>query len=168
MSSSEDDQTPFLIPGGRHDDARGSVAFVNGFDFSGVERFYWIQAGQANAPRGWVGHQRDHKWFSVICGEVLIAVVRPDQWQSPRRDLPVLRYTLSAANPQVLHVPSGYATGSFHLNPDAILMVFSSGKIAAAKSDDFRFPVDYWTILPNEAVPQTRRDVDCGWRSGCW
>jgi hypothetical protein len=41
-----------LIQGGRHVDARGSVSFVNGFDFKGVDRFYWIQAGQPKVPRG--------------------------------------------------------------------------------------------------------------------
>ena len=29
---------------------------------------------------------------------------------------------------------------------DAILMVFSSGKIAEASSDDFRFPVSHWPL----------------------
>ena len=31
---------PTLIEGGLHVDARGSVAFVNDFDFKGVDRFY--------------------------------------------------------------------------------------------------------------------------------
>ena len=51
---------------------------------------------------GWVGHQREHKWFTVVAGEVQVAVVKPDDWQSPRSDLPVARYVLSAASPQVL------------------------------------------------------------------
>ena len=139
-------QSPVLIEGGCHTDARGTVSFVNGFDFRGVDRFYWVQAAQANVLRGWVGHQRDQKWFTVVQGEVLVAVVQPDDWQSPRRDLPVARYVLSAANPQVLHVPPGYATGSVNVTQDAILLIFSSGKIQDAKTDDFRFPVDYWKI----------------------
>jgi dTDP-4-dehydrorhamnose 3,5-epimerase len=139
---------PCLIQGGRRLDARGSVSFVNGFDFKGVDRFYWIESGQPNVPRGWVGHQRDHKWFSVIRGEALVAVVRPDRWSSPHRDLPVTQYALSAAYPQVLHVPPGHATGSVQLSPEAILMIFSSGRIEDASGDDFRFPVDYWPILP--------------------
>jgi dTDP-4-dehydrorhamnose 3,5-epimerase len=138
---------PYLINGDRHVDARGSVSFVNGFDFQGVDRFYWVQAGQAHVPRGWVGHRREHKWFSVIRGEILLAVVRPDQWPCPSRDLDVARHALSAENPHVLHVPPGHATGSVALHADAILMIFSSGKIADAPSDDFRFPVDYWPIL---------------------
>jgi dTDP-4-dehydrorhamnose 3,5-epimerase-like enzyme len=139
---------PALIQGGRRVDARGSVSFVNGFDFKGVDRFYWIQAERAEVPRGWVGHLREHKWFSVICGKVIVAVVRPDEWQCPRRDLPVARYILSAANPQVLHVPPGYATCNVNLNPDAIVMIFSSGRIEDARNDDFRFPVEYWPIRP--------------------
>jgi dTDP-4-dehydrorhamnose 3,5-epimerase len=139
---------PHLIQGGRHVDERGSVSFVNGFDLQGVDRFYWIQAGQASVPRGWVGHQRDHKWFSAIRGEILLAVVRPDEWQCPRRDLPMARYALSAANPQVLHVPPGHATGIVNLNREAILMIFSSGRIEDAQSDDFRFPVEHWPIRP--------------------
>ncbi|MGA2244423.1 MAG: sugar epimerase [Verrucomicrobiota bacterium] len=137
-----------MIQGGRRADERGSASFVNGFDFKGVDRFYWIQASRPNFPRGWVGHQRDHKWFSVIRGEALVAVVQPDLWSSPRRDLPVRRFTLAAVNPQVLHVPPGFAAGTVQLTPGAILMVFSSGKIEDAQTDDFRFPADYWPILP--------------------
>jgi hypothetical protein len=40
-------QVPSLIPGGRHVDARGSVSFVNGFDFKSVDRFYWVQDDRA-------------------------------------------------------------------------------------------------------------------------
>jgi dTDP-4-dehydrorhamnose 3,5-epimerase len=129
-------------------DERGSISFVNGFDFKGVERFYWVQAGQANVLRGWVGHQREHKWFVVVQGEGLVAVVRPDDWQHPSKDLLVTRYALSAGSPQVLHVPPGYFTGSINLTPDTILMIFSSGKIEAAKTDEFRFPVEQWPIRP--------------------
>jgi dTDP-4-dehydrorhamnose 3,5-epimerase len=80
---------PYLIQGGQHVDARGCVSFVNDFDFKGVDRFYWVQVGPTNVQRGWVGHQREYKWFTVISGQVLVAVVRPDQWQCPSRDLPV-------------------------------------------------------------------------------
>jgi hypothetical protein len=40
------------------------------------------------------------------------------------------------------------ATGSVNLNPEAILMIFSSGRIEDAQSDDYRFPVDHWPIRP--------------------
>jgi dTDP-4-dehydrorhamnose 3,5-epimerase-like enzyme len=138
-------ELPRLIPGGQHVDARGTVSFVNGFDFKGVDRFYWVTAA-ANVLRGWVGHRREQKWFAVVQGEVLIAVVRPDDWERPSPDLPVARYLLSASDPQILHVPPGHATGSVSLNQEAVLMIFSSGKITAAKADDFRFAADQWPI----------------------
>jgi dTDP-4-dehydrorhamnose 3,5-epimerase len=144
----DSNQVPSLIPGGRHVDERGALSFVNGFDFKGVDRFYWVQAAQANVFRGWVGHQREHKWFTVVQGEGLVAVVRPDDWRRPSKDLLVTRYALSAGSPQVLHVPPGHATGSVNLTPDTILMIFSSGKIEDAKRDDFRFPVEQWPIRP--------------------
>jgi len=138
---------PTLIDGGRHVDDRGALSFVNRFDFKGVDRFYWVQSGQAGVPRGWVGHRRDQKWFVVLQGEAVVAVVQPDNWEQPSRDLAVARFTLSAAHPQVLHVPAGYATANVNLAPDTILMIFSSGKIEDAKTDDFRFPPDQWAVL---------------------
>ena len=135
---------PSLIAGGNHVDARGTISFVNAFDFKGVDRFYWITG--STVPRGWVGHRREHKWFCVVDGEVLVAVVQPDDWQHPRSDLRVLRYWLSVAQPRVLYVPPGFATASIHLDEHAVLMVFSSGKVEGAETDDFRFAVDYWPI----------------------
>ena len=133
---------PVLIEGGCHVDDRGTVSFVNGFNFHGVERFYWVQSVKSECNvGGW-----EHKWFTVVAGEVQVAVVQPDDWQSPSTDLPVARYVLSAASPQVLHVPAGHATGSISLTADAILMVFSSGTIANAPDDDFRFPVSQWPL----------------------
>ena len=138
---------PRVLEGGLLVDARGTVSFVNDFDFKGVDRFYTIRAHRLQEPRGWVGHQRDQKWFFAIQGTTLIAVVKPNRWDFPVRDLPVERFVLSAARPQVLHVPPGYATGSVNLSTDAILMVFSTGKIEDAATDDHRFAIDTWPIL---------------------
>jgi len=76
----------------------------------------------------------------------LMGVVRLDDWEQPRPDLPVARYRLSAAQPQVLHVPPGHATGWTNLEQNPVLMIFSSGKIENAKTDDFRFALGYWPI----------------------
>jgi len=136
-----------LIEGGLHVDTRGVVAFVNDFNFKGVDRAYMIRSHRSHEQRGWVGHRRDQKWFWVIRGEVLMTVVEPDNWEQPASHIPVTRFILSAAKPQVLHVPAGYATGSVNLSTDALLMVYSSGKIDEAKTDDYRFPVDTWPII---------------------
>jgi dTDP-4-dehydrorhamnose 3,5-epimerase-like enzyme len=145
MTSTAD--RPRLIEGGLHVDVRGSIAFVNDFDFEGVDRFYIVRSHKPYELRGWVGHRREQKWFFVVQGTSLIAVVKPDRWQSPASDLPVERFTLSAAKPQILCVPPGYATGSTNLAGDAVVLIFSSGKIEDAKADDYRFPVDTWSIV---------------------
>lgn len=135
---------PTLIPGGLHVDERGIVSFVNDFDFKGVDRFYMIRCHQPREPRGWVGHQRDRKWFSAVTGTWLVCVVKPDDWTLPASNLPVERFVLSAAKPSVLAIPAGYATAQMALDEAACLMVFSSGSIQQAKQDDFRFPLDIW------------------------
>lgn len=135
---------PSVITGGLHSDARGSVSFVNDFDFKGVDRFYSIRCKNPNQPRGWVGHKRDTKWFTVLQGSFVIAVVAPDDWSTPSGRETVERFTLSADKPSVLCVPGGYATAQMALTPDAILTVFSSGTMQRAKEDDFRFPITQW------------------------
>ncbi len=150
MTLAED--RPHLINGGLHVDARGSIAFVNDFDFQGVDRFYVVRSHRSHEPRGWMGHRREQKRFFVIQGTSLIAVVRPNEWQTPAGDLPVERFTLSAAKPQILSVPPGFATGSINLTADTILLVFSSGKIEEAKTDDYRFPVDTWPIMAQNPI----------------
>lgn len=131
------------------------MAFVNEFDFEDVDRFYYLRASTPFQPRGWVGHKIDKKYFTVIQGKALVSVVRPDDWDNASPNLPVERFTLSAENPQILCIPPGHATGSMMLTPDAILMIFSSGKIEDASRDDYRFPKDSWPILP---VEQSERE----------
>ncbi len=138
---------PQLIEGGVHVDSRGTISYVNGFNFDGVDRSYVIRPHSLHEYRGWVGHRREMKWFWVIQGTILVAVVRPDDWDLPASNLPVERFVLSAIKPQVLHVPAGYATASVNLSSDAILMVFSSGRMEDAKADDYRFPLDTWPII---------------------
>ena len=139
-----------IIEGGINVDVRGSVSFVNAFDFKDVDRAYIIRFHRTYMPRGWVGHQKENKWFWVMQGVVLIAVVRPDRWESPASNLPVERYVLSAQKPQVLHIPAGYATGSMNLTEHSILTVFSSGKIEEHLEDDYRFPEDTWPIMDRD------------------
>ena len=138
---------PQLTSGGLHVDQRGIVTFFNDFNFKGIDRFYLIRPHHPRMPRGWVGHKRDHKWFTAVQGTILVAVVAPDDWEHPGNDLPVARYVLSSANPQVLHVPPGHATGTAALSQDALLMIFSSGRMGEQPVDDFRYPSDQWKIM---------------------
>lgn len=140
-------ESPTLIPGGLHADARGSVAFVNDFHFAGVDRFYILRCSKVREPRGWVGHQRDRKWFIPVHGSFFVAVVRPDHWTNPQRTLHVAQYVLRSDAPAVLEVPPGHATTQVALEEGAALFVLSSGRIEDARSDDFRFPIDQWPII---------------------
>lgn len=137
---------PRIIDGGVHVDARGVISFVNDFQLAEVERMYAIRAHQAGQQRGWVGHQREQKWFWVVQGAVIVAAVKPDNWEFPKSNLTVERYFLSDCKTQVLHVPSGFATGSVGLTDHAITIVFSTGTIDHTDKDDYRFPVDTWPI----------------------
>ena len=133
-----------LIKGGLHLDQRGIVSFVNDFDFKGVDRFYTIKAHKVGEPRGWIGHKREHKWFTALAGTLIVAVVAPDNWENPSKNLPVQHFTLSALKPAILHVPPGHATSSTMLTEDALLGIFSSGKIENAAEDDWRFDIKIW------------------------
>lgn len=142
----EENSTLKIIEGGQHVDIRGTVTFVNDFDFKGVDRFYTIRAHRPYEPRGWRGHKIEEKWFTVVKGTVLVAVVKPDDWTLPASNLPVERFVLSECKPTVLHVPVNHATGSMALSDDAILMIFSSGAIENTINDEYVFPVDTWSV----------------------
>ncbi len=135
-----------LIEGGLHVDERGIVSFVNDFDFKGVDRFYTVKAHKTGEPRGWIGHKREHKWFTALAGTLVVAVVTPDDWELPSSNLPVQRFTLSALKPAILHVPPGHATASAMFSDDSLLGIFSSGCIEDADEDDWRFDLGMWTV----------------------
>jgi dTDP-4-dehydrorhamnose 3,5-epimerase-like enzyme len=146
------ERKPRLIEGGLHVDDRGILSFVNDFDFKEVERSYIVRSHRACQPRGWIGHKRDQKWFWVIQGTCQISVVQPDEWECPASNLPVERFVLSASKPSVLHIPAGYANASVNISEDAILMVFSTGRIEDAKTDDYRFALDTWPVIECSAL----------------
>lgn len=118
---------------------------VNAFAFERVDRFYTVQPANADV-RGWVGHRRDWKWFFAAKGRFTIALVKPDDWTHPSRALTAERYELAEGSPAVLEVPPGYVTASRMTEAASVLLIFSSGRIEDAGSDDFRYPADYWPL----------------------
>jgi dTDP-4-dehydrorhamnose 3,5-epimerase-like enzyme len=136
----------WILEGRLHVDNRGSLAFFNEFAFPGVARFYIIRPERPQEVRGWIGHQREQKWFTAVEGTIAVAVVRPDDWQSPDAHAAVLNFVLSATKPQILTVPPGHATAIIGISPQSALMVFSTGSIEQAPSDSYRFPSDFWKI----------------------
>lgn len=135
---------PRLIEGGLAIDDRGTLAFVNGFSFNDVRRFYIVANHRPGFVRAWHGHRREGKWVTAVDGEAIVCAVRVDDWEKPSKDAPVYRYVLSAAKPAVLQIPAGYANGFMTLTNNAKLFFFSSATLEESKNDDVRFDARYW------------------------
>lgn len=133
-----------LIRGDKAVDDRGSVSFVNSFQFTSVERFYQVQNHQQGFVRAWHGHKKEEKFVYVAAGAALVAAVQIDSWEKPSPDLAVEKFVLSAEKPAILHIPAGYANGFMTLSETAVLMFFSSAKLEESIKDDFRFPSRFW------------------------
>jgi dTDP-4-dehydrorhamnose 3,5-epimerase len=135
---------PRLIPGDIAVDDRGTVGFVNEFDFAGVRRFYTVTNHRAGMIRAWHGHRHEQKFVLATRGTALVCCVGIDDWDAPSPGLDVHRFVLSERKPAVLHIPAGFANGSMALTDDASLMFFSTSTLAQSLDDDVRFPSRLW------------------------
>lgn len=133
-------ETPKLITGGVAVDDRGSLRFVNDFDFSGVKRFYQVQNHRRGFIRAWHGHKIESKYVYVVKGTALIGAVPLEG------DPIVVKFTLSDKTPRVLYIPNNYANGAMTLEEDTIIQYFSTSTLEQSKGDDIRFPYDKWNI----------------------
>jgi len=137
---------PRLMEGGLAVDDRGSVAFVNEFDFAGIKRFYVVANHRAGFVRAWHAHRREAKYVTVSQGAAIVGAVRIDDWDTPSREAPVHRFVLSSAKPSVLFIPAGFANGFMTLNQDAKLTFFSTGTLEESLIDDVRYDARYWDV----------------------
>lgn len=135
---------PRLIEGGVSVDDRGFVAFVNGFGFEDVKRFYTVGNHRAGFVRAWHAHRHEAKYVTVVRGAAVVAAVAVDDWQAPDTSAQVHRYVLSTQRPAVLFIPSGYANGFMSLTDDATLMFFSTSTLEESRGDDIRYDARYW------------------------
>jgi dTDP-4-dehydrorhamnose 3,5-epimerase-like enzyme len=140
------DAEPRLLEGALAVDDRGSVAFVNDFDFAGVKRFYLVTNHRAGFVRAWHAHRLEAKYVTVTRGAAVIGAVRIDNWETPSPTAEVNRYVLSAQKPAVLFIPAGFANGFMSLTEDATLMFFSTSTLAESGGDDIRYDSRYWDI----------------------
>ena len=140
-----------LITGDLVVDDRGSVRFVNEFDFAGVKRFYIVENHQAGFVRAWHAHRREGKYVMAVQGVAIVAAVRIEDWENPPKDSPVKRFVLSAQKPSVLYIPAGYANGFKSLAAETKVMFFSTATLEESRRDDVRWSPDYfgdvWTII---------------------
>jgi dTDP-4-dehydrorhamnose 3,5-epimerase-like enzyme len=135
---------PKMIKGGIAVDDRGSVSFVNDFNFADVKRYYMIKNHRQGFIRAWHGHKKEAKYFSVVKGSAMICGVCIDDWNLPSKELKVHRFVLSETTPAVLYLPAGYANGAMSLTQDAQIIVFSTSTIQDSLNDDIRFDTFYW------------------------
>lgn len=135
---------PQIIKGDSYTDQRGTLRFVNGFDLKDVRRFYTIQHPDTSIVRAWQGHEIETKWFFPLKGSFVVAWVEIDDFGKPSENLKAEYKILKAIEPLVVHVPAGYANGLKALEPDSELMVFSSLTLKEAKTDDKRYPAEWW------------------------
>jgi dTDP-4-dehydrorhamnose 3,5-epimerase-like enzyme len=133
-------ETPKLITGGVAVDDRGSLRFVNDFDFSGVKRFYQVQNHRRGFIRAWHGHKVESKYVYVAKGSALIGAI-------PLGEPPIVgKFILSDKSPRILYIPKGYYNGAMTLEEDTIIQYFSTTTLDESKGDDIRLPYDTWNI----------------------
>ena len=135
-----------LITGDLAIDDRGSVRFVNDFDFAGIKRFYMVENHQAGFVRAWHAHRREGKYIMVVQGAAIVAAIKIEDWENPTSDSPVHRYVLSAHKPSVVYIPAGYANGFMSLTEDTLVVFFSTATLEESHGDDVRYDARYWDI----------------------
>ena len=88
---------PKLIQGGIAIDDRGSLSFVNDFDFGGIKRFYMVENHQQGFVRAWHAHKKEMKCVMVVAGSALIGAVKIDDWKNPSRDTLPEKFVVDAS-----------------------------------------------------------------------
>ncbi|SRR6266567_4739870 len=137
-------EAPTIIKGGLAVDDRGQVSFVNGFSFAKIERFYMVENFSTEVVRAFHGHLKEEKFVLVVGGAAIVATVQLDDPSNPNRDAKPVRFVLSERQPQILHVPAGFANGFRPLEPKTRILFFSTATLEDSAKDDYRFPHDYW------------------------
>lgn len=134
---------PISYEGKLFKDSRGSVRFINDFTFEGVKRFYEVEHTE-DTPRAFHGHLKEAKYVYVAQGSILLCAVELDDTKAPSQDNHVYRFILNTDDPKVIYIPAGYANGFHVLEKHSKVIFFSTASVEESKSDDFRFPYDYW------------------------
>ncbi|MCP2029193.1 dTDP-4-dehydrorhamnose 3,5-epimerase [Flavobacterium sp. HSC-32F16] len=137
---------PKIIQGGNFSDHRGTISYVNDFDFKGIERFYIISNSDENPIRGWQGHKLDSKNFYCLNGSFKIHFIKIDNWENPSQDLVIETVMVSESDSKIVHVPAGYANAIESLETNSKLISFSTLPLVNVKEDDVRYPSDYWSL----------------------
>lgn len=135
---------PTLCKGGTFSDERGVLNYVNEETPGNYRRFYFITHLDINIVRAWQGHRSEEKGFYVVNGSFVIAVVQPQNFETPDDNEKPELFSLTSENNQFLRVPGGCYTGIKAFTAGSKLLVLSGFDLAGSKADDFRQPKDKW------------------------
>ena len=131
--------SPFLIPGGVAVDDRGSVRFVNDFNFSDVKRFYQVENHRQGFIRAWHGHKKEGKYVYVSSGTAIIGIVNMETEE-------VQKFVLSSKSPKVLFIPPNNYNGFKTLEDNTSVLFFSTTSLEESLGDDIRQDYDKWDV----------------------
>ena len=135
---------PKKITGGVSQDERGTVKFINEFNFRKVKRFYQVENVNTKIIRAFHGHMKEAKYVYVVSGSILLCAVFLDDDKNPSKENTVERFTLKANIPQIVYIPPSYANGFKTIEPNTKVIFFSTSTLQESNKDDVRFPPDYW------------------------
>ncbi|WP_018630760.1 WxcM-like domain-containing protein [Niabella aurantiaca] len=130
-----------LIQGGNHTDQRGQLLFNNGFDLEPVRRIYTIEHSNTSLIRGWMGHETEHRWFTVVSGSFQIKVKSVGDWQQPELDAEdAAVFVLRSGSLDVLHIPPGHIFCLQALDLHSKIVVMADHPVGTT-NDEHRYPV---------------------------
>jgi len=127
------------LNGGLSVDDRGSVRFVNDFNFEGVKRFYQVENHKNGFIRAWHGHKKEGKYVYVVSGSALIGVVNMETEE-------VSKFVLSDKSPKILWIPPGNYNGFKSLEENTKILFFSTSTLEESLNDDIREEHNKWNI----------------------
>jgi dTDP-4-dehydrorhamnose 3,5-epimerase len=128
-----------ILNGGISVDDRGSVKFVNDFNFEGVKRFYQVENHRRGFIRAWHGHKKEGKYVYVVNGSALVGVVNMETEN-------ISKFVLSDKSPKVLWIPPGHYNGFKSLEENTKIIFFSTSTLEESLGDDIRQDHDKWNI----------------------
>ena len=138
-----------VIKGEIFRDERGVISSLNDFHFDDVRRTYIIYHPDSSVVRGWHAHQNERKWFYCIKGRFSVALVKPDDWNSPSSNLVPEIFHLSENDSKIVCVPAGYANCLKAHEDDSIMQVFSDKILSEALNDSWRYDKEMWVDWNN-------------------
>lgn len=132
-----------ILNGGLFVDDRGTLRFVNEFNFEGIKRFYQVENHERGFIRAWHGHKKEGKYVYVSKGSAWIGVVDMETFDNER-------YVLSDKSPKILFIPAGKYNGFQTLEENTSIFFFSTSTIEETKGDDIREPYERFPIFNKE------------------